>query len=231
MRILVTEEFAAMVGNGGLKRADVTSTQRNSLAREFRRMYDKGASIRAIADKHGKSYGFVHRVLAETGPLRSHKAPPRSETGRSLEESDATLRRGEVVEAASGQPKVFFCYSRDDAEYARRLAEVLEASGVDVSLDSKLELGSDFAVSIRNEIESADFVVALLSPGFFKSTWCKFELASAMTEGKRVIPLRLRGDIEGPLAHVVSIQTANDLSIDAEQIEAAIGSDESRSDG
>ncbi|MGW1144967.1 helix-turn-helix domain-containing protein [Streptomyces sp. NPDC002454] len=29
------------------------------------RVYDDGASIRAIAAKTGRSYGFIHRLLAE----------------------------------------------------------------------------------------------------------------------------------------------------------------------
>jgi hypothetical protein len=29
--------------------------------------YDAGASIRALAEDTGRSYGFIHRILTETG--------------------------------------------------------------------------------------------------------------------------------------------------------------------
>ncbi|MEW1657814.1 helix-turn-helix domain-containing protein [Streptomyces sp. NPDC093707] len=45
--------------------------QQESVTSEFRRKYDAGASIQALAEESGWSYGYVHRRLAETGPLRS----------------------------------------------------------------------------------------------------------------------------------------------------------------
>ena len=71
------------------KGARITGTQRDKLATDLKKKYEKGASIRALAESTGRSYGFVHRVLSETGvtlrgraaPLaprrsRSHRAPP-----------------------------------------------------------------------------------------------------------------------------------------------------------
>ena len=43
----------------------VTGTDRDVLARELAKKYTAGASIRALADEYGRSYGFVHRVLSE----------------------------------------------------------------------------------------------------------------------------------------------------------------------
>jgi predicted transcriptional regulator len=52
----------------GLKKgAPITGTQREKLATDLKTKYEKGASIRALAEQTGRSYGFVHRVLAETG--------------------------------------------------------------------------------------------------------------------------------------------------------------------
>ncbi|MER6346078.1 helix-turn-helix domain-containing protein [Streptomyces sp. NPDC001595] len=54
------------------KGKQITGTARQELAREMKKQYEKGMSIRAIAEAHGRSYGFVHRVLSETEvPLRS----------------------------------------------------------------------------------------------------------------------------------------------------------------
>lgn len=53
------------------KGARITGAARKKLATELARAYKKGASIRELAGEHGRSYGFVHRVLAESGvPLR-----------------------------------------------------------------------------------------------------------------------------------------------------------------
>lgn len=49
------------------KGARITGADRNKLASELKKSYDKGKSIRELADTHGRSYGFVHRVLSESG--------------------------------------------------------------------------------------------------------------------------------------------------------------------
>lgn len=49
------------------KGARITGTERTKLASDLRKQYDKGRSIRELADSSGRSYGFVHRVLSESG--------------------------------------------------------------------------------------------------------------------------------------------------------------------
>jgi len=49
------------------KGARITGPQRDKLATDLKKKYEKGASIRALAESTGRSYGFVHRVLSETG--------------------------------------------------------------------------------------------------------------------------------------------------------------------
>lgn len=50
----------------------VTGADREKLAAELTKRYGAGESIRALAASTGRSYGFVHRILAESGvPLRS----------------------------------------------------------------------------------------------------------------------------------------------------------------
>lgn len=49
------------------KGARITGPDRTKLATELKKAYDKGKSIRELADTHGRSYGFVHRVLSESG--------------------------------------------------------------------------------------------------------------------------------------------------------------------
>ncbi len=48
-------------------RRRIVGDERQSLAQTYVARYQSGDSIRAIADASGRSYGFVHRVLAENG--------------------------------------------------------------------------------------------------------------------------------------------------------------------
>lgn len=49
------------------KGSRVTGAERDQLAADLRSKYDSGASIRDLAEKSGRSYGFVHRILSESG--------------------------------------------------------------------------------------------------------------------------------------------------------------------
>jgi predicted transcriptional regulator len=45
----------------------VTGDERSSLASDLKTRYEGGESIRTLAESTGRSYGFVHRVLSESG--------------------------------------------------------------------------------------------------------------------------------------------------------------------
>ena len=63
------------------KGARITGPDRTKLAAELRKAYDKGKSISELADSHGRSYGFVHRVLSESGvALRGRGGATRSKS-------------------------------------------------------------------------------------------------------------------------------------------------------
>ncbi len=49
------------------KGARITGSARDKLASDLKKKYEKGASIRSLAESTGRSYGFVHRVLTESG--------------------------------------------------------------------------------------------------------------------------------------------------------------------
>lgn len=61
----------------------VTGSVRSELATDLRDRYDAGESIRALASATGRSYGFVHRLLTETGaPLRGRGGATRAGAGQ-----------------------------------------------------------------------------------------------------------------------------------------------------
>lgn len=45
----------------------ITGDERGALSDQLRRQYESGRSIRDLAADTGRSYGFVHRVLQESG--------------------------------------------------------------------------------------------------------------------------------------------------------------------
>ena len=57
----------------------ITGGDRTSLADDLRKRYDGGESIRSLAESTQRSYGFVHRLLSESGAsLRSRGGANRS---------------------------------------------------------------------------------------------------------------------------------------------------------
>jgi predicted transcriptional regulator len=71
-----------MTSQGQYKRGSrITGADRDKLGADLKRKYEKGASIRALAEATGRSYGFVHRLLSETGvQLRGRGGVNRSHT-------------------------------------------------------------------------------------------------------------------------------------------------------
>lgn len=49
------------------KGSRVTGGDRDKLATDLKKKYEAGSSIRLLAESSGRSYGFVHRILSESG--------------------------------------------------------------------------------------------------------------------------------------------------------------------
>ena len=49
------------------KGSRITGAERDKLAQDLRKKYEGGQSIRLLAESSGRSYGFVHRILSESG--------------------------------------------------------------------------------------------------------------------------------------------------------------------
>jgi transposase-like protein len=49
------------------KGSRVTGAEREKVAKTLVEKYEAGASIRALAEEIGRSYGFVHRILSDSG--------------------------------------------------------------------------------------------------------------------------------------------------------------------
>jgi hypothetical protein len=49
------------------KGSRVTGAKRDQQATDLKKRYDGGESIRSLAESTGRSYGFIHRILSDSG--------------------------------------------------------------------------------------------------------------------------------------------------------------------
>ena len=74
------------------KGSRITGENRQDLAASLVERYNRGESIRSLADDIGRSYGFVHGVLSESGvTMRSRGGATR---GAAAEERRKALKQG-----------------------------------------------------------------------------------------------------------------------------------------
>src|SRR5574341_1736249 len=93
--------------------------------------------------------------------------------------------------------KVFISYSLKYIYFAKRLTGELQKSNLDFWIDWEgIPPTVDWWKEIEKGIEEADIFLFLISPDSAKSKVCKQEIAHAVKNGKRLIPLVVR-DIEG----------------------------------
>lgn len=89
---------------------------------------------------------------------------------------------------------IFISYSRQDSEYANRLADAFKARGLPVWIDQRIEYGDNWSDEIFTAIaESAAFVV-IMSPASRESKWVRREVAYADEIARRIFPVLLDGD-------------------------------------
>ena len=84
----------------------------------------------------------------------------------------------------------FFSYSRDDSEFALRLAADLKAAGANVWLDQLDMLGGErWEESVQKALEKYPRVIVILSPSAVDSPHVRDEVAFALDEKMTVIPV------------------------------------------
>src|SRR6266567_4528733 len=90
-----------------------------------------------------------------------------------------------------GHPRIFLSYARKDAaSLALHLQKDLTAAGFDLWIDEqRVAGGASWTVEIEGEIERAQVVLALLTPGSYTSENCRAEQLRSLRTGKCVIPV------------------------------------------
>lgn len=98
-----------------------------------------------------------------------------------------------------GVSTAFFSYSRQDSEFALRLASDLRAAGANVWIDQlDIEIGQAWDHAIQSAINSCSIFIVVLSPHGIASSNVSDELSFALSQKKRIIPVVYR-DCEIPL--------------------------------
>jgi formylglycine-generating enzyme required for sulfatase activity len=96
-----------------------------------------------------------------------------------------------ILSQAMDKLKVFISYSRRDAsEFAEELLAGLELAGFAPFLDRHdIAAGEEWEARLGALIRQADTVVYVVSPEAVKSPRCEWEVARALAEAKRVLPI------------------------------------------
>jgi hypothetical protein len=90
--------------------------------------------------------------------------------------------------------RAFLSYSSQNADLARRVAEILRVRDVEVWIDQRdLRPGDPLASALTSGISAVDYFVVLVTEASADSNWMRFELGSAIQRavggGLRIIPL------------------------------------------
>lgn len=91
--------------------------------------------------------------------------------------------------------KVFISHSFEDQSFARWVRNALVEAGIDAYFDAfDLSPGANFASALRNEVESADALVAILSEKALSHNNVLLEIGMAQGLGKPVIAVLAPGE-------------------------------------
>lgn len=118
--------------------------------------------------------------------------------------------RFEKKPVPEGSPAAFISYAHEDAALARRIATGLQSADLDVEIDEHALAGGDSLVDwVADTTKRVAYVIALVSQHSNESTWCKYEVALAMSDetylpGVKVIPVKVdKADMPNALRHKV----------------------------
>jgi serine/threonine-protein kinase len=89
---------------------------------------------------------------------------------------------------------IFISYSHKDTEYAHRLANNLQNTGLKIWIDERLDYGSQWPQEIQKQLDACDAFIIIMTSRSFASEWVQSELQRAKRKLKPIFPLLLEGD-------------------------------------
>ena len=108
-------------------------------------------------------------------------------------------------------PFIFLSYSHKDSEYANRLADSLEAKGLEVWIDERIDYGARWPKVIQENLDRCTAFVVVMTPNSYESEWVQAQLTRARRLRKPTFPLLLDGDVWLALeaTHYVEVRGAS----------------------
>ncbi len=108
----------------------------------------------------------------------------------------------------------FFSYSREDGEFAKKLAADLKSAGANVWMDQlDIEPGMRWDDAISQALESSPRVLVILSPASAKSENVSDEVSFALSKTKQIIPVLFRDcDVPFRIARLQHVDFRNDYN-------------------
>ncbi len=99
---------------------------------------------------------------------------------------------GQIDRSELRRPLVFLSYSRTDLDHARPVIALLEANGIEVWWDGRLEGGENYLLTTETALEGADCVLVLWSQTSVGSHWVRDEAQRGRERGC-LVPLSIDG--------------------------------------
>lgn len=89
---------------------------------------------------------------------------------------------------------VFISYSKQDRDYARRLADYIIGLDIDVWIDDRIDYGSHWWDEIDRAIADCHALIVIMTPESISSRWVRREVMLADERDKPIFPLLLQGE-------------------------------------
>ena len=109
---------------------------------------------------------------------------------RAPQHTRVSPRRGSKPGGKPVVPDVFISYSRRDKEFVERLTQGLASRGKDVWVDwEDIPASAEWLREVQDEIDASDAFLPVLTPESVSSHVCAQELAHALEQRKRILPI------------------------------------------
>ena len=169
-----------------------------SLAWKRRRAASIRLRMRSDAGRAASSaMGSVGLLMSVRGLLSASQSIPVLLSQPHRSGYSARMTGNEHHRTTATRPTAFLSYAREDQATAAPLARALEAAGLEVWWDTKIEGGAAFSQAIEVALESSDAVIVLWSRASIGSDWVLDEAATGRRL-KKLVPVSLDGT-EPPL--------------------------------
>jgi predicted MPP superfamily phosphohydrolase len=111
-------------------------------------------------------------------------------TIKRIEQQTQKAHIGPRVEQLHPRGFIFFCYAREDQEFALKMAQNLKDRGVDIWIDQwNIRPGADWDREIDKAIDDCGKFLIILSPNSSESYEVRCELRTALDGKKKIFPI------------------------------------------